>query len=477
MVQAKPSVKLMEKTGFNKVLGKWDIFTLAFGAMIGWGWVLLTGDWILKAGMPGAIMAFITGGFVVVLVGLTFAELTAAMPAVGGEFVFTYRGMGLDASFICTWFIIFGYVSICAFEAVALPVVLENLVTINHGNPLWFVKGEPIYLSWVIIGVMGALFVGTANIAGMKSATFFQIVFTLVLLITGCMLFFGSIFSAQTPIESVDTRNILKISPGMVSVLIMTPFMLVGFDVIPQSAEEIALPYKQIGRVLVFSVLLAILWYTVIIFSVGITLGSNELKQNTLAPAIAMQKIYGGAWAKNFLIIGGLAGIVTSWNSFLIGSTRAIYAMANSNMLPRAFAYLHPKYKSPVVAIVFVTITSIIATLFGKATIEWLVNAGGFGIVISWNLVAFSFYRLRIKEPLMTRPYKVAHGKIVGATAFLLSLLLLYLYVPGNTSALNMVEWSIVGSWIVIGLVLYTWAGMVYGRKSMRNKIDRHLSR
>ena len=91
---------------FNRVLGKWDIFTLSFGAMIGWGWVVLTSDWILKAGVMGAIFAFLIGGIVVAFVGLTYSELTSAMPKVGGEHVFSYRGLGLNASFLCTWVII-----------------------------------------------------------------------------------------------------------------------------------------------------------------------------------------------------------------------------------------------------------------------------------------------------------------------------------------------------------------------------------
>jgi amino acid transporter len=113
---------------FDRVLGKWDIFTLSFGAMIGWGWVVLTSGWILKAGVFGAITAFFIGGIVVALVGLTYSELTSAMPKVGGEHVFSFRGLGLDASFFCTWFIILGYVSVCAFEAVALPVVLSTVM-------------------------------------------------------------------------------------------------------------------------------------------------------------------------------------------------------------------------------------------------------------------------------------------------------------------------------------------------------------
>jgi amino acid transporter len=209
---------------------------------------------------------------------------------------------------------------------------------------------------------------------------------------------------------------------------------------------------------------------------VGTTLSTSELEASPLAPADAMQKIYAGAWAKNLLILAGLAGIITSWNSFFVGTTRAIYAMGYSGMLPKAFAILHPKFKSPVTAIVFVSLTSIIATLFGKEAMSWLVNAGGLGIVISWTLVALSFYQLRRKEPLMPRPFKVIFGKWVGILAFLSSLGLFYLYLPGNPSALNGIEWTIVTAWLLIGLLLYFLASLVYTRQGMRGKMDDHLS-
>ena len=160
---------------FKRVLGKWDIFTLSFGAMIGWGWVVLTGEWILTAGVLGAIIAFLIGGTVVALVGLTYSELTAAMPRVGGEHVFSYRGLGLDASFLCTWFIILGYVSVCAFEAVALPVVMQNLIPLSLEEPLWFFNGKPIYPDWIVIGVAGSLLIGSINFVGVKSLLLFRL--------------------------------------------------------------------------------------------------------------------------------------------------------------------------------------------------------------------------------------------------------------------------------------------------------------
>ena len=65
---------------FAKVLRARDVFTLAFGAMIGWSWVLLTGYWVETAGSLGTLIAFLAGGSVIVLIGLTYAELAAALP-------------------------------------------------------------------------------------------------------------------------------------------------------------------------------------------------------------------------------------------------------------------------------------------------------------------------------------------------------------------------------------------------------------
>ena len=125
---------------FRRVLGSKDVLALAFGAMIGWGWVVLTGGWVIAAGSAGAMIAFAIGGAVVILIGLTYAELASAMPLTGGEHVYSHRALGMGASFFCTWAIILGYVSVVAFEAVALPTVIEHLfVGMNRvcGLALW----------------------------------------------------------------------------------------------------------------------------------------------------------------------------------------------------------------------------------------------------------------------------------------------------------------------------------------------------
>ena len=116
-----------KESEFNKVFSAWDILVIAFGAMIGWGWVVSTGNWIEKGGVLGAALGFCLGGVMIFFVGLTYAELTAAMPQCGGEHVFSHRAMGPTGSFICTWAIVLGYVSVACFEACAFPTIITYL--------------------------------------------------------------------------------------------------------------------------------------------------------------------------------------------------------------------------------------------------------------------------------------------------------------------------------------------------------------
>ena len=105
------------ESGLSRVLTRKDVLALAFGAMIGWGWVILSGGWIDRAGSLGAMLAFVVAGGVMLVVALLYAELAAAMPQVGGEHAWSLRALGHGGSFACTWAIVFVYVSICCFEA------------------------------------------------------------------------------------------------------------------------------------------------------------------------------------------------------------------------------------------------------------------------------------------------------------------------------------------------------------------------
>jgi amino acid transporter len=446
----------MKQGHLIRVLKRREVLALAFGAMIGWSWVALAGTWIESAGSVGAIMAFVIGGAVIVLIGLAYAELASAMPQVGGEHVYSLRALGPAASFVCTWAIIFGYVSVVAFEVVALPTVTEYLFPNLKMGYLWTVAGYDVYASWVLVGVAGSLVMTGINVIGIKMAAVVQTVVTVVILLAGLLVVSGALFNGSS--ENMQPLEVGGVA-GMLTVLVMVPFLLVGFDVIPQAAEEIDLPYREIGRVLVISVIMAVAWYALIVFGVSRALSDQALRTANLATADAGAASWGHAGFGKLVVLAGIAGILTSWNAFLIGGSRAIYSLAHGGMLPRFLGRLHPRFNTPANAIVSVGFVSIIAPLFGRRTLVWLVDAGGLGIVIAYSMVALSFIVLRRKEPEMQRPYRVRHGVIVGYGALTLSIGMALLYMPGSPSALIWPqEWLIVLAGATLGAVLFLWA-------------------
>lgn len=235
------------------------------------------------------------------------------------------------------------------------------------------------------------------------------------------------------------TGNVQNMDPffekgiaGLLTVVIMTPFMFVGFDVIPQAAEEINLPQKRIGQLLIFSVVLAVVWYIAVIFGVSRVLTPAEINESNLVTADAMAKAFGDSkMMGNILVLGGIGGILTSWLGFYVGGSRAIYALARAGMLPKSLGELHPKYNTPHKAIVLIGVLSTAAPLLGRPALVWLVDAGGLGLVVAWLMVAVSFIILRKKAPEMKRPFKLPGGTVIGWIATIMATGIAVLYMPG----------------------------------------------
>ena len=329
---------------FIRVIRRKEMLALSFGAMIGWSWVALTGTWIAGAGSVGAILAFAAGGIVVIFVGLTYAELASAMPKAGGEHVYSKRALGSTASFVCTWAILLGYVSVVAFEAVALPTVTDYLLPGFSRGYLWTIAGWDVELTWVLVGVVAAIVMTAINVAGIRTAARLQLIATVLILLVGVLLLSGGVVNGSTGnMEPLFTDG----AKGFLSVLIMVPFMFVGFDVIPQSAEEIDISFADIGKLLMLSIAMAVVWYVAMIWAVSNGLASAERDLSALPTADASAALLGGAWGGKLLVIGGIGGILTSWNAFLIGGSRAIYALARAGQLPASLGHLHPRFNTP----------------------------------------------------------------------------------------------------------------------------------
>lgn len=459
-----------KKSEFNKVLNAWDILVIAFGAMIGWGWVVSTGGWIEKGGVIGAALGFAIGGIMIFFVGMTYAELTAAMPQCGGEHVFSYRAMGATGSFICTWMIVLGYVSVACFEACAFPTIITYLWPGFLKGYMYTVAGFDIYASWLITAIVIAFLIMMINIIGAKTAAILQTVLTCIIGGAGILLIVASVINGT--VDNLDGQIFAGTTTGVnikaiIGVAAMSPFYFIGFDVIPQAAEEINVPPKKIGNILILSVVLAVIFYAFVIIAVGFVMNPGDIiasqEATGLVTADAMAAAFNTKIMAKVIIVGGMCGIVTSWNSFLLGGSRAMYSMAESYMIPKFFAKLHPKHKTPVNALILIGILTMLAPFAGRKMLVWISDAGNFGCCFAYCMVALSFMILRKKEPDMPRPYKVPCYKFFGTMAVIMSGFMVAMYcIPGSGGNLILQEWLMVLGWSALGVVFYVVCKVKY---------------
>lgn len=452
----------MARAQLERTLQRRHVIALAFGAMVGWSWVLLTGPWIARAGAAGAMLAFLLAGVAMVLIALTYAELAAAMPHTGGEHVYTERAFGRGWSFVCTWSLLLGYMSVVAFEAVALPFALALLFPAIKVGHLWQIGGWDVYASQVAIGIAAAIGLTAVNVRGVTSAASLQGFVTTFVVISGVTLLLGAGINGSAanfaPLFVDGAR-------GVLGVVVMVPLMFVGFDVIPQAAAEIALPPRRIGALLVASVLCAVLWYALIIFAVAWILDAPARAQAELTTAAAARVAWRADAAGTLLICGGIAGIVTTWNAFLVGASRLVYVLAADSLLPAWLCRAKTQPGEGGTAVFGRTLwvlcaLSCLAPWFGRPALVWLVNAGSAGVIVAYLLVAAAFLVLRRREPEMPRPYRVPGGYVIGGSAVVLSFAIAMLYLPWSPSALAWPqEWLICCGWITAGLALYRSSG------------------
>lgn len=308
------------------------------------------------------------------------------------------------------------------------------------------------------------------NIIGAKTAAILQTVLTCIIGGAGILLIVASVINGT--VDNLDGQIFAGTTAGVnikaiIGVAAMSPFYFIGFDVIPQAAEEINVPPKKIGNILILSVVLAVIFYAFVIIAVGFVMNPGDIiasqEATGLVTADAMAAAFNTKIMAKVIIVGGMCGIVTSWNSFLLGGSRAMYSMAESYMIPKFFAKLHPKHKTPVNALILIGILTMLAPFAGRKMLVWISDAGNFGCCFAYCMVALSFMILRKKEPDMPRPYKVPCHKFFGTMAVIMSGFMVAMYcIPGSGGDLIIQEWLMVLGWSALGVVFYVVCKVKY---------------
>lgn len=463
------NTKAPEGAGMQKTLSLWNFFTIGFGAIIGTGWVLLVGDWMIIGGGPiAAMIAFLIGAIFLLPIGAVFGELTAAIPISGGIVEYVDRTFGHNVSYFTGWLLALGNGILCPWEAIAISTLISDMFgeffPILRSVKLYTILGADVFLFPTAIALCFAAYVIWLNFKGASAAAKLQAFLTKALL-AGMLLAMGISFvkggpgNILPPFQQVagptTNTSATTMFAGIISVLVMTPFFYAGFDTIPQQAEEAAdgLDWNKFGKVISIALLASGGFYMICIYSFGTIIPWTDFVVSTI-PALACLKNISLFLYVAMLCIATL-GPMGPMNSFYGATSRIMLAMGRKGQLPASFAKVNPVTGTPTTANILLAVLTICGPFLGKKMLVPLTNVSALSFIFSCTMVSFACLKMRKTEPDLVRPYKVPGGKIGISLACLCgSTIVALMVIPGSPAALKPVEWGILAAWVAVGFIL-----------------------
>lgn len=434
---------------------------LGVGCIIGVGWVIVAGDWLVRGGPLGAILGFVVGGLLLTFIGLCYAELTPAMPVAGGEIAFAFKAFGMGLSFLTGWFLSFAYIVICLFEAVSIGWLVEYLIPGLKSEPLYHVGGYPVSLLSILTGIILTLLIIYLNYRSVKISAQFQTIMTALIFL--CAAAFAIIalikgnFSNLMPLFSQGQGGFAKLA-SIIAVIGIVPLFYSGFDTIPQGAEEsdTKLNPKDLGKAIIVSILISAVFYGMVILALSLCMPWQETVKYEMPTATAFQAAFGYTWATKLVLFAAFLGLLTSFNGFFIAATRLVFATGRGGLLPKWLSGVNEKHKTPKNAILFVGAITLVGPFVGRFSILPLVNMGSLAFISGWFITCLSAIKLRTKAPDMKRPYKVKSRITLYLGAFIAGMIIIFMIFPGSSAQLNWpLEYIIFVSWTVLGFLGY----------------------
>jgi amino acid transporter len=446
----------------RRVMGANQLFTLGFGAIVGVGFVVGLGEWLSQAGPLGAILAFVAGGVLTILIGFCHAEMATAVPASGGEVAYAYEVFGVRTCFATGWLLALAEVAVLAFEALSLSWIVGVLVPGIQGPALYESFGEPVRLGSVLIGLGGMGVIAWLNYRGISPAarlqdvlTYMKIALALVVIVVG--LSWGRTANLRPFFQESATQSARS---GVLSVFLTSPFWLAGFSVIARVMEEKAprTSLRMVGRMILFSIVAAVLFYCLIILACSMILPWPTLVTLDLPAARGFEVAFGSSLLTKTVLVVALLGNITVWNSSVIAGSRILFALGRAHIVGGVFGRLHPRHGSPAIAIAFLSLASCIGIMLGKRAIVPVVNVASCCFAMSYLLVCLSVLKLRRTRPELERPYRVPGGQLTAVLAAVASLAMVWLalYQPAVGAAGRVpMEWTVLIVWTLLGCVFW----------------------
>jgi APA family basic amino acid/polyamine antiporter len=404
----------MPSTELPRKLSLIDSLSIVVGIVIGGG-IFLVPNLVARnlTTSTSILSVWIFAGIVSFFGALACAELGAAFPSTGGQYVFLREAYGPLGGFLCGWtMFVVARTAQVSWMAVTLSLYVSYFVPLNP-------------MMSKLLGVAAILIFAAINYRGVSGGALVQKSFTLakvagLLIIIGGALFFSGVVPTPAPTVQMPF-SFTHFGVALIACLLAYD----GWVQVSFVAGEIKNPNRNILLALALGVGACIAIYMLANVAYMHVLSIPEIAASDHVGASAAERVLGPAGGSLVALIIMLS-IIGTINGCFLTSPRIYFAQARDGLFFAKFGEVHPRFQTPAFAIAAQAVWSIVLLLSG--TYETLADYAMFALWVFYGLMVLGVILLRRSRPELPRPYKM-WGYPVTPLLFLA----VTLYFVGNT--------------------------------------------
>ncbi|HET6632346.1 MAG TPA: amino acid permease [Rhodanobacteraceae bacterium] len=465
----------------KRTLGPWALIALGIGAIIGTGIFVLTGVAAAENAGPALVLSFILAGTVCGLSALCYAEFSAMIPESGSAYSYSYATLGEFIAWFIGWNLVLEYLVSMSAVAVGwsgyvVPFLRHLGITLPAElttSPLTQGVGSFSITTTGALVNLPAIFVCLALTAvcyvGIRQSSMANIVIVIIkLLVIFLFIGFGVHYIAPDnwhpfiPDRICDTAAAVtaQCKPGhfgwfgIVEGASIIFFAYIGFDAVSTAAQEARNPQRDMPIGIIVSLIVCTILYIIVAL---VLTGMVPFAQLNVPHPVgyAVEQVPAlKTWLAPLIELGALAGLSSVMLVMMIAQPRIFYSMSKDGLLPKVFAKVHPKYRTPHINTV---ITGVIAAvLAGFLPIDILAELTNIGTLLAFMTVCIAVPILRRTRPDLPRPFRTPWAPVTATLGAAGCLYLIY--------GLPLDTWVRLIIWTAVGVAIYFGYGYRHSR-------------
>ncbi len=399
-VQVHPAVVDKTKLSLPRILSLWDVVMIVIGGIVGSGIFLSPSEIASAVPAPVLMMAvWVIGGMFSFFGAVAFAELGAAMPEAGGIYVFLREAYGPLISFLFGWtlFLVIDSGSIATLAVAFSQNILPRLVDMAP-------------LTKKFLSAAFVVFLGIVNFIGLKWGSKLQN-WTTYLKTAAIVIIVAAVFVFTKGHGAV--KNFVEPGPGPFNLpllgafgvgLVASLWAYKGWEAATYSAGEVKNPQKNLPLGILVGTIAVIVLYILANLAYLYIMPVGKIAASEGRVALDVMQLISGPFLAVVITVLILFSILGAANQNMLTSPRVYFAMARDGMFFKKIAEVHPKFLTPHISIIAITVWATLLTLTG--TFNQLFTYVIFGEWIFFGMTVASVIVLRKKRPSLERPYK-----------------------------------------------------------------------